>query len=264
MEEVEKVYKNIQERVLRLCIDDSKVEKEHEKDFGPRLRLVKMAQLIQEIGNQLHCSIITIAKAQVLYHQFQRLKKNSDLKTLEVAAACLILSIKFNQEDVTIEEVIIKFIHMAQDLNTVPMPIRRDPSSEELQDMKRKLCSIEYTVCKVLGFKNFRIAHSYVFKFLAQLQSLPDVSETAISTISTTVMKLLSTYYLCEGCIDFDAVEIATACLQFVDLFHGGVTSSIHYILMGEFSSISNKNRTYDILNDMIIASDVSTILTFT
>ncbi|CAL1266695.1 unnamed protein product [Larinioides sclopetarius] len=143
---------DVVDKLQNLTVKDDEVEEEFKKDFGSRLRLVKGALLIQEIGNQLHCSIISIAKAQVLFHQFQRLKKNA--------------------------------------FNTV-----------------------------------------YLYKFLAQLHSLSDVSEVVIISMSSTATKLLSTYYLCEGCLDFNADEIAIACLQFTFLYCGVVVPSVKYLM---------------------------------
>ncbi|CAL1266693.1 unnamed protein product [Larinioides sclopetarius] len=222
---------DVVDKLQNLTVKDDEVEEEFKKDFGSRLRLVKGALLIQEIGNQLHCSIISIAKAQVLFHQFQRLKKNA-FNTVWLAASCLNLSIKLCEEDVKLDEVILKFYHAAQDLKSTLNPDRPDPSSEELRQMRRNLSLVQYSICGVMAFKvQCKIAHTYLYKFLAQLHSLSDVSEVVIISMSSTATKLLSTYYLCEGCLDFNADEIAIACLQFTFLYCGVVVPSVKYLM---------------------------------
>ncbi|GBN46736.1 hypothetical protein AVEN_48565-1 [Araneus ventricosus] len=151
---------DVVDKLQNLTVKDDELEEEFKKDFGSRLRLVEGALLIQEIGNQLHCSIITIAKAQVLFHQFQRLKRNT-FNTLSLAASCLNLSIRLCEEDVKIDEVILKFYHAAQDLKSIPNPLRPDPSSEVLRHMKRNLYLVQYSVCGAMDFKvKCRIAHT--------------------------------------------------------------------------------------------------------
>ncbi|GBO14405.1 hypothetical protein AVEN_149653-1, partial [Araneus ventricosus] len=103
----------------------------------------------------------------------------------------------------------------------------------------------------------------YVYKFLAQLHSLSDVSEAIIISMSSTATKLLSTYYLCEGCLDFNADEIAIACIQFTFLYCGIVASSVKYLMKKELASVDNKDRISDILDELIIVSDVSTALKY-
>ncbi|GBO18513.1 hypothetical protein AVEN_164998-1 [Araneus ventricosus] len=81
--------------------------------------------------------------------------------------------------------------------------------------------------------------------------------------MSSTATKLLSTYYLCEGCLDFNADEIAIACIQFTFLYCGIVASSVKYLMKKELASVDNKDRISDILDELIIVSDVSTALKY-
>ncbi|GFT41678.1 uncharacterized protein NPIL_79801 [Nephila pilipes] len=224
------------------------------------LQISEGALVIQEYGSIIGCPMTTVAKALVLYHRFQRLVEGHEDDLICVPAAVLNISIQLCDDDIKAEKIVLVFYHKNMDKKVHEDSNREDPPADKIKQMIKSLIKVVYFVCRVLSFTlDCEIAHKYVFGYLSKFQHVAKFSDSEIVGFSTTAAKLLSTFYLCQRCIQYEPQAISAACMFFLYEYFDMNISKLLPIMNKEFGEYAEPEKVWNILDDMLSVSLIST-----
>ncbi|GIY67887.1 hypothetical protein CEXT_6191 [Caerostris extrusa] len=262
-----KIMKYFKEVETSNSMNDSNIQKKVNKDpastieIDSDLKIEKGALLIVEIGNKLCCPFPIIAKALLLYHRFMKVCPENKRKPDCIAAGVLSISIKLCDHDIKLKKIILEFYYSQNKKKFQEPATINQPSYKRLKKMNHNLVLIQYYIYNALSYNlECEIAHEIVLPYLAQLQATSDVDKSTVAYLCCTTMKLLSTFYFCRKCIQYTAKEIAMACLHFTFVSSGSEVHSFKAILKREIAAVEDLGKLNDIVDNMILVSDVSTL----
>lgn len=188
---------NIADNLKGVRLEDKDVEK---------FSLDKTLKFIIEGSERLKCSITTRTKALLIYHQFKRCVHEVKYDDYLVAAACISLSIKFNEEDVEFDAIILAFY------NIVNRPLT-STKDKKLKTIRTSLTQMEIIILRMIEFYlNHRLAHEYLVHYLNDI--FEHVKVHVWDVLTETCMKIATDFYLSNKCLLYKPDEIAIATLS--------------------------------------------------
>ncbi|GFR01791.1 uncharacterized protein TNCT_415971 [Trichonephila clavata] len=218
------------------------------------------ALVIQEYGRIIGCPTTTVAKALVLYHRFQRLVQGHEEDLVCIPAAILSISVRLCDDNISDQKIVLVFYHKNLDKKVSTDPEREDPPSDKIEKMVKSLSKIVYFVSRVLSHTmDCEIAHTYVFEYLNKFQELIKLKNSEIVGLSTTAARLLSTFYLCQKCIKYEAEAITAACIHFIFVYFDLNVPELSSIMSKELGDYADKEKVSNIIDDMMIVAEIST-----
>jgi len=162
----------------------------------------EICTFLQVLGNKLKIPQITIASAIVLFHRFYSKYTFEEHNANIVSYACLFLAAKVEESIVRLRDLIVlmhqlKYSKQIQNLESAEFKYWRD---EILQK--------ERLLLQVLGF-DFQIEHPYT----SMLQKVKQLQEEDQKKIAQLAWDFITESLKTSLCIQFEAKEIASACL---------------------------------------------------
>ncbi|XP_061340857.1 cyclin-L1-1-like isoform X2 [Gastrolobium bilobum] len=135
--------------------------------------------LIQESGILLRLPQAVMATGQVLFHRFYCKKSFARFNVKKVAASCVWLASKLEENPRKARQVIIVFHRMECRRENLPME-HLDLYSKKYVDLKMELSRTERHILKEMGFIcHVEHPHKFISNYLATLEAAPELGQEA-------------------------------------------------------------------------------------
>ncbi|XP_022932103.1 cyclin-L1-1-like isoform X1 [Cucurbita moschata] len=135
--------------------------------------------LIQEAGILLKLPQAVMATGQVLFHRFYSKKSFARFNVKKVAASCVWLASKLEENPRKARQVIIVFHRMECRRENLPIEFL-DPTLKKYADLKTELSRTERHILKEMGFIcHVEHPHKFISNYLATLGTPPELRQEA-------------------------------------------------------------------------------------
>lgn len=203
----------------------------------------KTVEIIIDASIRLKCTSESQTKALLIYHQFKRCVQNVEYDNHLLAAACLDISIKYNEEPIKWQTLIFVFYSILE--QTVP---------KKVGDQKfNLLCfSVYYIECIVLRMIEFSLNRVLPFDYLkCMLLNIrePLVACNCFDSFNETCMKLICDLYLTNKCLKYTPDEIAASAVHAVSYIFGTDLSIEKYLM--PWRNLFAKPSVSELINDI-------------
>ncbi len=146
-------------------------------DYHKAGDLFSGVRFIHECGQKLNASCLTVATASVLFHKFFKVAKKDNHDQFLIAAACLYVSGKLEEQDHQLKiRDLINVSHSALHRGSEPLGL-----DSQYYNLREVICQAELLVLRMVGFRvrlrPFPVSFLYtlrrIFRFNDTRQSFP-------------------------------------------------------------------------------------------
>lgn len=161
------------------------------------------ATLIQDMGQRLSVSQLTINTAIVYMHRFYMFHSFNKFHRNALAPCCLFLAAKIEEQPRKLEHVI-KVAHACLHRDAPPL----DPKSEEYLQQAQDMIENEAILLQTLGFEiTVSHPHTYVVKCIQLVRASKDLGQTSYFMATNSL-------HLTTLCLQYKPPVVACACIH--------------------------------------------------
>jgi len=168
-----------------------------------------VARFVFECGKKLEAAVTTIATAASLFHKFFQATKLTDYDPYLIAATCLYLAGKVEDDHLKLRDVI-NVVHSTLHRNLEPLAL-----GDQYWNTRDAIVHAELLILRMVKFQvKFSHPHKYLLQYLKSLRDWMSTEVWAKYPIARTSWAMLQDLYHDQRVLDTDPPIIALATIQ--------------------------------------------------
>ncbi|KAI1293634.1 Cyclin-K [Halotydeus destructor] len=171
--------------------------------------LLAAHRMILSAGVKLDVRSETVASASLYFHKFYKQKSHKEFDGMLMAATCLYLAGKVEEEPLRMKDVMNVFHNS---LNPKQGPLELVDSYRSLRD---SIVQCELLLLRALKFHvNNDLPHRYLSQYVKSLSDWMQGSDQEKTIMERTCWSILSDFYSNKQCIEYGPQEVAIAVIS--------------------------------------------------